>query len=64
METMNIYDVFTIADTNRDDGKQRWLKVGVGFCNRDDSINLVLDANPVNGRLHIRTRRPKQEQSN
>ena len=47
METTTIYDVFTITETNRDDGKDRWLKVGVGFRNRDESLNLVLDANPV-----------------
>ena len=61
MENKTTYDVFTINETNREDGKNRWMKVGIGFLNRDDSINLVLDANPVNGRLHIRTRRDREE---
>lgn len=33
----------------------RWLKVGVGFPNRDGSINLFLDAFPIGtNRLQVR----------
>jgi hypothetical protein len=33
----------------------RWLKIGVGFPNRDGSINLFLDAFPIGtNRLQIR----------
>ncbi len=56
-----VKDVFTISERESgtaDGGKERWTKIGIGFVNRDDSLNIILDANPVNGRLHIRDRRP------
>jgi hypothetical protein len=31
-----------------------WVKVGVAFVNRDGSLNLQLDALPVDGKLHVR----------
>ncbi|HLG20463.1 MAG TPA: hypothetical protein VI895_11705 [Bdellovibrionota bacterium] len=34
--------------------KKQWMKVGVAFVNRDQSLNLRLDALPVNGLLHVR----------
>ena len=34
--------------------KSSWTKIGVAFVNRDDSLNVILDAVPVNGKLHIR----------
>ncbi|MBI2082470.1 MAG: hypothetical protein HYT76_02780 [Deltaproteobacteria bacterium] len=57
-ETITIKDVFSIPD-REGDGKQRWTKIGVGFLNRDSSINVILDAYPLNGRLHIRDRQDK-----
>jgi hypothetical protein len=36
--------------------KPMWIKVGACFANRDGSFNVLLDALPVNGRLHIRER--------
>ena len=57
-ETMTIKDVYTVSDREGDQ-KNRWTRIGVGFVNRDDSINVVLDAYPVNGRLHIRNRENK-----
>ncbi len=36
--------------------KPFWVKVGACFTNRDGSLNVYLDALPVNGRLHIRTK--------
>jgi hypothetical protein len=59
IETINIKDVYTV--TNSEDGqKSRWTKIGIGFVNRDKSINVILDANPVNGKLQIRTRQTKK----
>jgi hypothetical protein len=51
----NRFDVFTITDRERD-GKTAsyWLKVGVAFRNKDGSLNVYLDALPVNGRLQLR----------
>lgn len=50
-----IYDVYLIADA-LSQARQRWTKVGIGFLNRDYSINVILDALPVNGKLHLRER--------
>ena len=36
--------------------KSQWVRVGVAFVNRDGSLNLRLDALPVNGLLHVRDR--------
>lgn len=41
---------------NQRDGADRafWTKVGVAFRNRDGSLNIVLEALPTNGKLHVR----------
>jgi len=44
--------VYTVIE--RAPGKSYWTKVGVGFVNHDGSINLRLDAIPVNGSLQVR----------
>ena len=46
------HTVFTIVDTGGE--KSRWLECGVAFTNRDGSLNLILNALPVNGRLQVR----------
>jgi hypothetical protein len=48
----NMKAVYTIID--RGQGKSIWVRVGVGFTNRDGSLNLRLDAIPVNGTLQVR----------
>ena len=37
-----------------------WLSVGKAFVNADGSLNVRLDANPIDGKLHIR-RPPTRE---
>ena len=49
--------VYTIAD--RGNGRKHWVRVGVAFVNRDGSLNVRLDAVPVNGQLHIRDASPR-----
>jgi hypothetical protein len=44
--------VYTIIETG--EGKSIWRQVGAAFVNRDESLTVLLDALPVNGRLHIR----------
>ena len=44
--------VYTIIE--RPNKKPFWLKIGAAFENEDKSLNVVLDALPLNGRLHIR----------
>ncbi|MEO0459575.1 MAG: hypothetical protein AAF219_01940 [Myxococcota bacterium] len=41
--------------------KSIFRRVGSCFVNRDDSLNVVLDAVPTNGRLHIREVEPRRE---
>jgi hypothetical protein len=48
----NMKAVYTVID--RGQGKSIWVRVGVGFINRDGSLNLRLDAIPVNGTLQVR----------
>ena len=36
------------------DGKTFWRGMGLGFANKDGSINIYLDGLPVNGKLQIR----------
>lgn len=45
----------------RGEGKSYWLRVGTAFENRDGSLNVYLDAIPVNGRLQIRQYPPDDE---
>jgi len=51
--------VYTIIES---DTLQRPLfrRIGVAFINADCSMNVLLDAYPVNGRLHIRDEAPRR----
>ena len=53
------YAVYKIVETN-DDTKDFWQRVGSAWTNKDGSINIALNALPVNGRLHIRA--PKADE--
>jgi hypothetical protein len=53
--------VYTVVEGSK--GKSFWVKVGVGFLNKDGSINLKLDAVPVNGTLQVRDYEPREEQA-
>lgn len=46
--------VYTIIDNNQEDQKDYWLRVGSAWKNDDGSINIKLNALPVNGRLQVR----------
>jgi hypothetical protein len=58
METKTMKTVFTVVE--RSPGKSFWTRVGVGFVNQDGSINLRLDAIPVNGTLQVREWEPSE----
>jgi hypothetical protein len=45
--------VYTIVDKPGGD-RSFWTRVGAAWINRDQSINVQLDALPVNGKLQIR----------
>ena len=50
------YAVYTIVPTS---GEDYWLRIGSGWKNKDGSMNIVLNALPINGKLHIREARAK-----
>ena len=45
--------VFTVIDGKNLD-RPIFRRIGTAFINRDESLNVILDALPVSGRLHIR----------
>ena len=51
--------VYTIvnADTLK---RPLFRRIGVAFVNSDQSLSVLLDAFPLNGRLHIRDEYPKR----
>ena len=50
-------DVYAIYETKTETRERsRWVRVGVAFENRDGSLNVLLDALPLTGRLQIRDR--------
>ncbi len=42
-------------------GKSYFNRVGIAFVNSDGSLNVKLEAIPVNGELHIRDYVPREE---
>lgn len=42
-------------------GKTFWNRIGVGFVNSDGSINVKLDALPVNGEFQLRDYMPPHD---
>lgn len=52
-------DVFVISEREGEENKL-WARIGVAFMNKDESWNVVLDAVPITGRLHIRDRVSKK----
>jgi hypothetical protein len=61
--TVRIKDVYVITDRGEQE-KSSWSKVGVAFVNKDDSLNVILDAIPVSGKIHIRDRVTKNQPYN
>jgi hypothetical protein len=56
------YSKMKIAYVIKERGDQKyWNRVGVAFVNGDGSINVRLEAVPVNGELHIRDYVPRTE---
>lgn len=45
--------VYTIIEGEKLD-RPIFRRIGTAFVNRDGSLNVILDALPVSGRLHIR----------
>jgi hypothetical protein len=43
-----------LCPVNRKDGTTHWMRVGTGFPNKDQSVNMYLDVLPVNQKLQLR----------
>ena len=52
------FDVFNIKQ-RKDNKKPIWTKVGIGFENKDGSINVYLDMIPKEFEFHIRKQKPE-----
>ena len=60
----NVKGVYTIVERQTEehpDRKNLWIQIGIAFVNRDGSINVRLNAFPVNAALHIRDLRSADE---
>lgn len=55
-EERAIKEVFAISE--RENSKAIWTRVGTAFVNRDNSLNILLDSIPLNGKLQVRDARP------
>jgi len=53
MDGKKRWNVYTIRKRQGSD-RNYWMKIGVGFVNNDGSINLYLDAAPLDGKLQLR----------
>ena len=52
--------VYTIIDRG-DEKKAIWIQIGAAFENKDGSLNVRLNALPVDGKLHIREKNDPTE---
>jgi hypothetical protein len=53
LEDKQVKIAYTVVQREKD-GRRFWVRVGAAFVNRDGSLNIRLDAMPVNGMLQIR----------
>jgi len=51
MESKKLKIVYTITERGE---RSFWNRIGVGYVNRDGSVNIKLDAMPVNGTMQVR----------
>jgi hypothetical protein len=60
-QSKNMKTVFTVVE--RGQGKSIWVRIGVGFVNKDGSWNIHLDAVPTNGKLQVRDWEPYERRN-
>jgi len=60
MESQSMKIVYTITERGE---RSHWNRIGVGYINRDGSINIKLDAIPVNGTMQVRDWTARDEQA-
>ena len=61
LEDNKVKIAYTVVEREKD-GRRFWVRVGAAFVNRDGSLNVRLDAMPVNGTLQIRDYQPRDAQ--
>lgn len=57
-------EVYTIEEKTGKEGKESksyWTRVGSAFENKDGSVNIYLNALPINGKLQIRDKKEKDD---
>lgn len=59
--TEGIWDAYHIVEKGPE--KFFWLKIGVAFLNRDQSINVILDVLPKDGKVQLRTQNKNNNQT-
>jgi hypothetical protein len=62
MATSKTLIVYTIVSSTREGHDDYWQPIGRAFEDKDGSLNVKLNALPVNGELHIRESKGKDEQ--
>jgi len=59
-ELKKVRYVYTIRENG---DKKIWTRIGVAFTNKDDSINVVLNAFPLEGKLNIREAKDSEDKA-
>ena len=62
MEESKHKAVYVIIENERLE-KPLFRRIGTAFVNKDQSLNVILEALPIEGRLHIREPRAHDEKS-
>lgn len=58
MDSSKMKIVYVITERG---GRSFWNRCGVAFVNSDGSLNVKLEAIPINGEVHIRDYVPREE---
>ena len=59
----NFNKMKTVYAVTERGGRSFWTKIGIGFTNRDGSLNLRLDAVPVSGTMQVREYEPPERRA-
>lgn len=54
-------EVYSIIESDSENGNAYWHRIGCAFINKDGSINGYFNSLPLDGKFHMRRRTQKQE---
>ncbi|MBI5532562.1 MAG: hypothetical protein HY898_07595 [Deltaproteobacteria bacterium] len=60
MDSSKMKIVYTITERGE---RSYWTRIGVAYVNRDGSLNIKLEAVPVNGTMQVRDWTPREDQA-